>query len=177
MAARFGVEARLLPMTDDRVETRIDAVDADGGGELDLHFQEYWVRRGARRRVKGVRFAGVETARPAPGVLEAIERADVVVLPPSNPVVSIGPILAVPGIREAVRARGPVVGGERHRRRRAARRHGRQADAGRSGSRSRRPAPPQPTTELLGAWVIDERDRPRSPRSRRAACGWSSPTR
>lgn len=105
IASRFGVTARLLPVSNDRIETRIDAVDADTGERLDLHFQEYWVRRRAADHVKGVRFVGVDTARPAPGVLEAIERADLVVLPPSNPVVSIGPILAVPGVRAAVEAR------------------------------------------------------------------------
>jgi LPPG:FO 2-phospho-L-lactate transferase len=98
-------------VTDDRVETRIDAVDPVTGERCDLHFQEYWVRRGATDHVKGVRFAGVDDARPAPGVLRAIEEADVVVLPPSNPVVSIGPILAVPGVRDAVRARRAVVVG------------------------------------------------------------------
>ena len=105
IASRFGVTARLLPVSNDRIETRIDAVDADTGERLDLHFQEYWVRRRAADHVKGVRFVGVDAARPAPGVLEAIERADLVVLPPSNPVVSIGPILAVPGVRAAVEAR------------------------------------------------------------------------
>ena len=97
VAERFGVGARLLPVTDDRVETRIDAVDARTGERLDLHFQEYWVQRRASDAVKSVRFVGVEAARPAPGVLAAIEQADVVVLPPSNPVVSLGPILAVRG--------------------------------------------------------------------------------
>jgi LPPG:FO 2-phospho-L-lactate transferase len=105
IASRFGVTARLLPVSNDRIETRIDAVDADTGERLDLHFQEYWVRRRAADHVKGVRFVGVDAARPALGVLEAIERADLVVLPPSNPVVSIGPILAVPGVRAAVEAR------------------------------------------------------------------------
>lgn len=107
IAARFGVTARILPMSDDAVETRLDVVD--GGRELDLHFQEYWVRRRARDEVKAIRFAGIERARPAPGVLEAIARADAIVVCPSNPVVSIGPILAVPGIRAALEAR-PVVG-------------------------------------------------------------------
>ena len=111
VASRFGVTARLLPVSDDRIETFIDAVDADTGERLDLHFQEYWVRRRAADHVKGVRFVGVGSARPAPGVLEAIEEASLVVLPPSNPVVSIGPILAVPGVRAAVEARRPTVVG------------------------------------------------------------------
>jgi LPPG:FO 2-phospho-L-lactate transferase len=107
VARRFGIASRILPMSDDPVETRIDVV-ADGI-DLDLHFQEYWVRRRARDEVKAVRFAGVERARPAPGVVEAIGGADVVIVCPSNPVVSTGPILAVPGIRPAVAPR-PVVG-------------------------------------------------------------------
>jgi LPPG:FO 2-phospho-L-lactate transferase len=117
VAARFGVASTLLPMTDDRVTTRIDVVD-DTGTELDLHFQEYWVQRGGAGDVKAIRFDGVERARPAPGVLEAVAAADAVILCPSNPVVSLGPILAVPGIRDAVVARrdrvagvSPIVGG------------------------------------------------------------------
>jgi LPPG:FO 2-phospho-L-lactate transferase len=114
ITGRFGIGAAIIPMSDDRVETRIHVV-ADGE-ELDLHFQEYWVRRRARDEVKSVRFEGIERADPAPGVLEAMDRADVVVLCPSNPVVSIGPILAVRGIREAARSRptvgvSPIVGG------------------------------------------------------------------
>jgi LPPG:FO 2-phospho-L-lactate transferase len=109
-AARFGIECRILPMTDDPVTTRVEVVDADGS-QLDLHFQEYWVRRGGRDAVKEVHFDGAEAARPAPGVLDAIRSADVVLLPPSNPVVSIGPILAVPGLREAVRDRRARVAG------------------------------------------------------------------
>jgi LPPG:FO 2-phospho-L-lactate transferase len=109
IAERFGVGARLLPMSDDRVSTRITVV-ADGE-ELDLHFQEYWVRRRARDEVKAVRYEGVGDARPAPGVLESIARADAIVLCPSNPVASLGPILAVPGIRPALeRRRDAVVG-------------------------------------------------------------------
>ena len=107
VAARFDIEVTILPMTDRPVETRLDVVAE--GHELDLHFQEYWVRRGARDDVKAIRFEGVSAASPAPGVLDAIGSADAVVICPSNPVVSIGPILAVRGIREAVAAR-PVVG-------------------------------------------------------------------
>ncbi|MGH2724456.1 MAG: 2-phospho-L-lactate transferase [Actinomycetota bacterium] len=104
----FGVDPPLLPMSDDPVTTRIDAVD-QAGRVLDLHFQEYWVGRGARDEVKAIRYAGAERARPSPGVLEAIGAADAVVICPSNPVASIGPILAVPGIADAAAGR-PVVG-------------------------------------------------------------------
>lgn len=111
IAQRFGITARLIPVTDERVTTRIDAVDASTGEELDLHFQEYWVGRHAADHVKGVRYEGVAASRPAPGVLEAIAEADAVLLCPSNPVVSLGPILAVPGIREAlIERRDTVVG-------------------------------------------------------------------
>ena len=116
IARRFGIDARIVPMTDDPVTTRI-TVAADGA-ETELHFQEYWVARGARDEVRAFRFEGVDRARPAPGVLEAIAGADVVVVCPSNPVVSTGPILAVPGVRAAVAARrdrvvgvSPIVGG------------------------------------------------------------------
>jgi LPPG:FO 2-phospho-L-lactate transferase len=105
VGARFGVRARLLPASDDRIETRIECADHETGAPLDLHFQDYWVRRRAADPVKGVRYEGAASARPAPGTLEAIAAADVVVCCPSNPVVSIGPILAVPGILEAVTAR------------------------------------------------------------------------
>jgi LPPG:FO 2-phospho-L-lactate transferase len=105
LAARFGVRTRILPASDDPIETRIECVDHRTGAALDLHFQEYWVRRRAADAVTGVRYAGAAEATPGPGVLEAIVSADAVVLCPSNPVVSIGPILAVPGIREAIAAR------------------------------------------------------------------------
>jgi LPPG:FO 2-phospho-L-lactate transferase len=110
IAARFRIGARLLPASDDRIETRIDC-SGSGGEQLDLHFQEYWVRRGGRDEVTGVRYEGAAIATPAPGVAEAIAGADVVMICPSNPVVSIGPILAVPGMREAVSARRAVVTG------------------------------------------------------------------
>jgi LPPG:FO 2-phospho-L-lactate transferase len=106
----FGLTTTVLPMTDDPVTTRVEVFDAEDE-PLDLHFQEYWVRRHAQDPVKAVRFEGIERAIPAPGVLDAITRADVLLLCPSNPVVSIGPILSVPGVRDAIVARtGPVVG-------------------------------------------------------------------
>jgi LPPG:FO 2-phospho-L-lactate transferase len=106
----FGLATGVVPMTDDTVTTRIDVFDA-AGEPLDLHFQEYWVKRHAEDPVKGIRFEGIERAVPAPGVVDAIAGADVLLVCPSNPVVSIGPILSVPGIRESVAARsGPVVG-------------------------------------------------------------------
>jgi LPPG:FO 2-phospho-L-lactate transferase len=113
---RLGVPVRLLPMSDQRVETRVE-VDGPDGPE-DLGFQEWWVGRQARDPVRRVRFDGVERARPAPGVLEAIATASGIVLCPSNPVVSIAPILAVPGVRDAIQAAPcrmvavtPIVGG------------------------------------------------------------------
>jgi LPPG:FO 2-phospho-L-lactate transferase len=117
LAERFGIRARLLPMSEREVTTRIDAVDQHGRA-LDLHFQEYWVLRGARDDVKGIRYEGASAAEPAPGVVEAIAEADTIVVCPSNPVASIGPILAVPAIGAAVRERrdrvvgvSPIVAG------------------------------------------------------------------
>ena len=111
IARRFGVRARVIPATDDPIETRIECVDQLTGDPLDLHFQEYWVRRTARDLVKGIRYDGVSHAAPAPGVLGSIAEADIIVVCPSNPVVSIGPILAIPGVRDAVTSRrGAAVG-------------------------------------------------------------------
>ncbi|HEX9766540.1 MAG TPA: 2-phospho-L-lactate transferase [Nitriliruptorales bacterium] len=102
----FGLASTLLPATDDPVATRV--VTTDG---RDLHFQEWWVGERAASDVAEVRLKGGETASPAPGVIEALEAADVVVICPSNPVVSIGTILAVPGIHEALESsHAPVVG-------------------------------------------------------------------
>jgi LPPG:FO 2-phospho-L-lactate transferase len=109
VSLRFGLASRILPMSDDPVTTRIVVVR--GGVRVDLHFQEYWVRFGARDEAKEIRFDGAERARAAPGVLDAIASADAIVLCPSNPVVSLGPILAVPGIREMVASRRTVVSG------------------------------------------------------------------
>jgi LPPG:FO 2-phospho-L-lactate transferase len=106
IAASFGVDVRLLPATDDEVTTRILTTDG-----RDLHFQEYWVRDRAAPEVADVRLAGAEAAKAGPGVLDAILDAEAVLLAPSNPVVSVGTILAVPGIRDAVAdTRAPVVG-------------------------------------------------------------------
>ncbi|GAA2101733.1 2-phospho-L-lactate transferase [Kitasatospora saccharophila] len=106
---RWQPGVRLLPMSDDRVETHVRITDADGPRVV--HFQEYWVRLHAAVEAEAIVAVGAESAKPAPGVLEAIAEADLVLLPPSNPVVSIGTILTVPGIREAVAAAtAPVVG-------------------------------------------------------------------
>ena len=104
-----GLPVRLLPMSDDRVETHVEIEDADGLRAV--HFQEWWVRLHAAVPARRILALGIESARPAPGVLDAITTADVVLLPPSNPVVSIGTILGVPGVRDALRGtRAPVVG-------------------------------------------------------------------
>lgn len=102
----LGVEVRLMPVTDDRVETRV--ITADG---RDLHFQEWWVRERAEPDVARLELAGIADARPAPWVIEAIVDADVVLVAPSNPAVSVGPVLAVAGITEALRVTAaPIVG-------------------------------------------------------------------
>ena len=113
VASRWGCATRVLPATDDRLRTWI-ATDSE-----EIPFQEWLVRRRAADAVAGVRFEGVPGARPAPGVLEAIAAADRLVLAPSNPFVSLDPILAVDGVREAVAARrddciavSPVIGGK-----------------------------------------------------------------
>uniref|UniRef100_A0AAU2JRP1 Phosphoenolpyruvate transferase n=1 Tax=Streptomyces sp. NBC_00049 TaxID=2903617 RepID=A0AAU2JRP1_9ACTN len=108
---RWQPGVRLLPMSDDRVETHVAITEAGTGERRVIHFQEYWVRLRASVDAEAVVPVGAEQAKPAPGVLEAIAAADVIVFPPSNPVVSVGTILAVPGIREAVAAApAPVVG-------------------------------------------------------------------
>jgi len=107
----------LLPMTDDRVRTRI-TVERPGGATEEIAMQRWFVGERAESPVVSVRFDGADAARPAPGVLEALRTADTIVICPSNPVISIGPILAVPGIRDALVARrerviaiSPIVGG------------------------------------------------------------------
>jgi LPPG:FO 2-phospho-L-lactate transferase len=142
VAHRFGVEARLLPMTDSPVETKVtvelrDHVRQLGGvrvrgrsgssepsepsetGLIEIGFQEFFVGLRHSVDVKTVRFDGIELAQPAPGVIDAIEAAEVVVICPSNPIVSIGPVMAVPGIAEAVAHRrddavavSPIIAGK-----------------------------------------------------------------
>lgn len=112
LCARWKPGVRLLPMSDERVETHVVVDDPDAeGGRRAVHFQEYWVRLHAKPRAYAIVAVGADQSRPGPGVVEALATADVVLLPPSNPVVSIGTILAVPGIAEALRAAAaPVVG-------------------------------------------------------------------
>ncbi|MBW1595692.1 2-phospho-L-lactate transferase [Streptomyces sp. JJ38] len=109
LCERWQPGVRLLPMTDDRVETHV-VVDTEEGRKA-VHFQEYWVGMRAEPKAHAVVPVGAEQATPAPGVVEAVAAADVILFPPSNPVVSIGTILAVPGVREAIADAGvPVVG-------------------------------------------------------------------
>jgi len=113
IAAAWDLTLTMLPVTDDPIETRVTVAD-----EGEVGFQEYFVRRKHDVAVTGVRFVGASEAQPAPGVLNAIAAADAVVIAPSNPIVSIGPLLAVPGIRNALHARrdqvvaiSPIIGG------------------------------------------------------------------
>jgi LPPG:FO 2-phospho-L-lactate transferase len=112
LCRRWEPGVRLLPMSDDRVETHIVIDDdTEPSGRRAVHFQEYWVRLHAEVPARAVVPVGIEQSTPAPGVLDAIRDADVLLLPPSNPVVSVGTILGVPGLREAVSATtAPVVG-------------------------------------------------------------------
>lgn len=107
---RWGVQPAVLPATDQYVPTWVST------DEGEMHFQEYFVRRQCQPRVKGFRFEGVEKATPAPGALQAIQDCDLVLICPSNPWVSIAPMLAIPGMREAVAARpvlavSPIIAG------------------------------------------------------------------
>jgi LPPG:FO 2-phospho-L-lactate transferase len=108
----YGDRLRLLPMTDDRVETHIAITDPESpSGRRVVHFQEYWVKLRAEVPVEALVFVGLDESSPAPGVIDAITDAELVIVPPSNPVVSVGPILGVPRVREALTAtRAPVVG-------------------------------------------------------------------
>jgi len=108
----YGDAVRLLPMTDDRVETHVAIADPESpSGRRVVHFQEYWVRLRAQVPAETVVVVGLEDSAPGPGVVDAITDADLVVLPPSNPVVSVGTILGVPRLREALTAtKAPVVG-------------------------------------------------------------------
>ena len=126
LCARWRPGVTLLPMSDDRVETHVvvddpedsTAVPRSGGSRRAIHFQEWWVRHRAALPAHAFVQVGVEDAKPAPGVLESLAAADAILLAPSNPVVSVGTILAVPGVRSAVEAApgrvvglSPIVGG------------------------------------------------------------------
>jgi LPPG:FO 2-phospho-L-lactate transferase len=161
LCRRLGVAARILPMSDAPVRTRVQTPDGW------LSFQEYFVREKAQVQVLDVEYAGAAAARPAPGVLESIREAELVVVCPSNPVTSVGPVLAVPGIADALaatRARvvavSPVVGGA--------------AVSGPAGELMRaRGLPISPVgvaaayAPWLGTLVIDRRDAARVPELRR----------
>ncbi|GIH72292.1 2-phospho-L-lactate transferase [Sphaerimonospora thailandensis] len=114
LCVRWRPGVRLLPMSDDQTETHV--VVSDEGGRRAIHFQEWWVRLRASVPAEQIVLVGADDARPAPGVLEAIRDADFVILPPSNPVVSIGTILQIPGIRTALEEKtvvgvSPIIGG------------------------------------------------------------------
>lgn len=118
IARAWGVGVRIVPMSDERVETRITIAGPAPGTSVEVGFQEWYVGRRHGVAVESVRFLGAEEARPAPGVLEAIGAADHLVICPSNPMVSIGPVLAVPGIEDALAERrdevvavSPIVAG------------------------------------------------------------------
>ena len=114
IAGAFGLRLRLLPVSDDRIRTMVETA----AGET-LAFQEYFVKRHTQDEVRAVRFDGIERAQPAPGGIDAILGADLIAIAPSNPIVSIGPLLGVHGVRDALRATrarvvgvSPIVGGK-----------------------------------------------------------------
>ncbi|MCI1260892.1 MAG: 2-phospho-L-lactate transferase [Tetrasphaera jenkinsii] len=161
LAQRWGLpqkRIRLLPMTDVPVETHV-VVDR-GDGPVAIHFQEWWVADRAATPAERFVVAGLDTAAPAPGVLDAIRGADLIVLPPSNPVVSIGIILGLPGLRDALRGSparvvgmSPLIGG------RPVRGH---ADACLSaiGVESSAMAVAGLYGDFLDAWLVDPADAP-----------------
>ena len=153
IAAALGVPARVLPMSDQPVRTRIL------GPEGWITFQEYFVRDKAQTDVRAVEYAGADAARPAPGVIEALAEADLVLVCPSNPITSIGPMLAVPGLTRALEATdadvvgvSPIVGGDAV-----------SGPAGRLMAASGLPVSAAGVARAYAAWldvlVVDERDR------------------
>lgn len=160
LCGRLGVPCRLIPATDDELRTWLRVA----GKPAELPFQRFWVERGAEPLVREVEFRGARETRPAPGVLEAIAEADAILICPSNPIVSIMPILAVPGIREALRGRrdrvvgiSPIVGGSVL-----------QGMADKlmpvMGLEVSAAGAAEAYRGLLAAWVIDERDRDLGPK-------------
>jgi LPPG:FO 2-phospho-L-lactate transferase len=158
---RFAVRSLIMPMSDDPITTMIETTQ--GGRDIEMDFQSFWVRYGAVPPVHSIRYDGAEEAAPAEGVLRSIEAADIIFICPSNPIASIFPILAVPGIREALEARrdrivgvSPIVGGA----------------PVRGMADKLMPAAGYGVTAaeaarcyegLLSAWVIDEQDRDLAP--------------
>jgi len=162
IAQALGVPATVLPMSDQPVRTRI--LGPDGW----LAFQEYFVREKAQVEVRAVNYAGAPVARPAPGVLDALGGADAVLVCPSNPITSIGPILAVPGLVEALQATGatvaavsPIVGGDAV-----------SGPAGRLMAAAGLPVSATGVARAYGGWldllVFDEQDRALAPEIRSA---------
>ena len=162
IAQALGVTAAVLPMSDQPVRTRI--LGPDGW----LAFQEYFVREKAQVEVRGVNYAGAPAARPAPGVLDALRSADAILVCPSNPITSIGPILAVPGLVEALRATdatvaavSPIVGGDAV-----------SGPAGRLMAAAGLPVSATGVARAYGGWldvlVFDEQDRALAPEIRDA---------
>lgn len=111
LAARWNLPVTLLPMTDDRVETHVVVAEQGTGEPVAIHFQEWWVRHRASQPAQQFVYVGRDDARPTAEVLTAIEEADVIILPPSNPIVSISPITGIPGIRDTLaNAQAKVIG-------------------------------------------------------------------
>src|ERR1700761_9063342 len=156
LCQRWQPGVRLLPMSDEKIETHVTLQDE---ARTVVHFQEWWVRMHAATPAARIDASGADQARPAPGVLEAIEAADVVLFPPSNPVVSVGTILAVPGIRAAVSAKtvvgvSPIIGGSPVRG---------MADACLAAIGVDTSAAAVAThygPELIDGWLVDDQDKP-----------------
>jgi LPPG:FO 2-phospho-L-lactate transferase len=156
LCRRWRPGVRLLPMSDDPIETHVVLVEA--GQRRVVHFQEWWVRLRAEPPAAAITALGAEEAAPGPGVLDAIGDADVILFPPSNPVVSIGTILAVPGIRAAVAAKtvvgvSPIIGGAPVRG---------MADACLAAigvETSAAAVGAQYGPELIGGWLVDDQDK------------------
>ena len=165
LCRRWQPGVRLLPMTDDRVETHVAIADPDSpSGRRVVHFQEYWVRLRAEVPAETVVFVGLEAATPGPGVVEAITEADLVVLPPSNPVVSVGTIIGVPGVREALHdtdapvvGLSPIVGGTHVRGMAQQMLTSIRVEVG-AGAVARHFGARSAPGGVLDAWLVDERD-------------------
>jgi LPPG:FO 2-phospho-L-lactate transferase len=164
LCARWQPGVRLLPMSDDRVETHVAVEDeSTPSGARVVHFQEYWVRLRAEVPVRAVVPVGMDQATPALGVVEALHAADVVLLPPSNPVVSVGTILAVPGVREALAATtasvvglSPIVAGSHVRGMAAQLLSAQGVEVSAAGVAELYGA--RSAGGVLDAWLVDERD-------------------